>query len=83
MPEADLQSLRRGLERATFSTMPEDQTLHPEDGEMIAVEARTAVGYRMVTRVSPPDGPFARTAYMFFDLAGLPYPDVPLLPWQR
>lgn len=76
--------LRRGLERAQFSTMPTE--LGPflgADGMVIAVEARTPAGYHVVMRIAPSDGPFARTAYMFFDLAGLPYPDVPRLPWQH
>jgi len=82
IPESEVSALRRGLERAEFSAMPTRDRRSIDDGELIAIEGRTATGYHLVVRQSPPDGAFIRTAFMFFELAGLPYPEGAVLPWE-
>jgi hypothetical protein len=82
IPESEVGVLRRGLERASYWTVdPIDQRMF-DDGNTIAIEARTESGYRVVLRRSPLDGPFVRTAFLFFELAGLPYPEGEPLPWE-
>jgi hypothetical protein len=80
IPEAEAAAFRRALERADFWALPNWDHKTGEDGTMITVEARRREGYHVVTRHSPRDTPFRRAALIFFELAGLPYPEDSDLP---
>jgi hypothetical protein len=82
LPESEIGVLRGGLDRASYWTMEPIDNRVFDDGNTIAIEARTDAGYRVVLRRSPPDGPFVRTAFLFFELAGLLYPEGEPLPWE-
>jgi hypothetical protein len=82
LPESEIGVLKGGLDRALYWTVEPIDNRVFDDGNTIAIEARTDAGYRVVLRRSPPDGPFVRTAFLFFELAGLPYPEGEPLPWE-
>ena len=82
LPNGEIDVLRRALERASYWTVEPIDNRDFYDGNIIAIEARTDAGYRVVLRRSPRDGPFVRTAFLFFELAGLPYPEGEPLPWE-
>lgn len=81
--ERDVSSLKSGLDRADFWSTDAEESRTSDDGDAMAIEAATSTGYRVVMRASPGDGAFVRTAFMFFELAGLPYPEGATLPWDR
>lgn len=82
VPAEEARALERALERAKFFELPRDGGLFGEDAHGVAIESVSSQGYHVVMRWVIRDEPFFRTAYMFFELAGLPYPEGPL-PWER
>lgn len=78
----DAKALASGLVRAGFGSFARLPERAMDDGTVIAIERLRDRKYEFAIRHGEQDGPFLRTAYMFFELAGLPYPEGPL-PWER